>query len=111
MEQLDIFQINANNTFNSMLEKLDKYGIDEYYRNHYKGNCELLSVIEEGLKQLPCYYEYRTKMFELLKEHFKDRKDVELIYYEDYDYIRIYEPKSTGPLYCLEMLDREIFIS
>ena len=44
----------------------------------------------------------------MLVEHFKDREDVELIYFKEYDYIRIYEPTGTGPLYCLEMLNKEI---
>lgn len=38
MEQLSIFDIEKNNVFNSMLEQLDKYGIDEYFRKNYKGN-------------------------------------------------------------------------
>lgn len=109
MEQLSIFDIEKNNVFNSMLEQLDKYGIDEYFRKNYKGNHELLRVIQEGLEQLPNYCEYRTKMYEMLIEYFKDREDVEIIYYKDYDYIRVYDPTGSYPLYCLEMLDKSIF--
>lgn len=108
MGQLTIFDIYKNNSFSSILEQLKEYGIDEYYRKHYKGKYELLSSIRKGLEQLPNYYEYRNKMFELLKDHFKNREDVELIYYKEYDYIRIFEFKASYPLYCLEMINREI---
>lgn len=108
MEQLNIFDVSKDNLFASMLKQLEQYGIDEYYRNHYKGNGELLMTISKGLAQLPNYYEYRNKMYLMLMDHFKDRDDVDLIYYKEYDYIRIFEPKATYPLYCLEMLNRKI---
>lgn len=108
MEQISIFDIEKDNTYTSILEQLESYGIDEYYRKHFKGNHELLRTIEEELEKLPNYHEYREKMYKMLVEHFKDRDDVELIYFKEYDYIRIYEPTGTGPLYCLEMLNKEI---
>lgn len=108
MRQIDIFDIGKGNTYTNLLEQLESYGIDEYYRKYFKGKCELLRTIKEALEMLPHYYEYRTKMYEMLVEHFKDRNDVELVYYDNHDYIRIYTSIGTQPLFCLEMLDQEI---
>lgn len=97
------------NTFDNMISQLECYEIDEYYRKHFKGNCSLLREIEDNLIRLPKYYEYREKMFNLLTKYFQDREDIELIYIKEYDYIRVYEPKKTYPLYCLEMFNKENF--
>ena len=53
MEQISIFDIEKDNTYTSILEQLESYGIDEYYRKHFKGNHELLRTIEEELEKLP----------------------------------------------------------
>ena len=97
------------NIFNFYLEQLESYGIDKYYRKKFKGNNELLITISEELSKLPGYEEYRSKLYNLLSDYFKNCEEVEIIYYADREYIRVNETKRSYPLFCLEMINREIF--
>lgn len=105
--QVDIFEIISSTKFDEALSKLEKYGVDEYYRNHFKGKSELLMTISNTLSQIDNYEEYNEKLYEILKEYFKD--SIEIKVRKNADYIRIQSSKSRSdyPIYCLEMIKKE----
>lgn len=115
MYQIDIFDIEEEkeknekiDTFIKLLNQLESYGIDERYRNEHKGKQHTFRVISNDLCNMPKYKEYQKKLLKILQGYFKDNDEVDVIYYEDYDYIRMFEPNQSYPLYCLEMLNVNI---
>lgn len=107
--QISIFDVIQEDNYEKLYKELSEYGIDEYYDNHFKGKYELLSVISNELEQLTKYREYRDKLYKLLQNYFLDNEEIEIKYIKEYDYIRIYEPNSTYPVYCLSMINKENF--
>lgn len=107
--QVTIFDVMQEDNYEKLLKELSKYGIDEYYNNHFKGKQELLSIISNKLEQLPKYREYRDKLLKLLQDYFFNSDEVEIKYIEKYDYIRIYEPRTSYPVYCLAMINKKNF--
>ncbi len=106
--QMTIFDLINKSPFEEMLDKLNEYEIDEYYITHFKNKRELLSIISNELSELEDYSEYKKEMLSLLNNYYKNSKDVDVIYYEDYDYnyIRLNSSRtrSNYPVFCLEMI-------
>jgi len=106
---MSLFDFINKSKFEKMVDIISEYGIDKYYIDNFKGKYETLKVINDTLSELDKYQEYKNKMLILLTKYYKDSENIELIYYEDYDYIRLDSniTRSSYPIYCLEMIQKE----
>ena len=105
--QITIFDFINKLEFEKMLDKLSKYKIDDYYNKNFKGKQEILSIINNELSKLNNYSRYKKEMLDLLTEYYKDSKEIEVIFYKEYDCIRISSIKRSYPVFCLEMIQKE----
>lgn len=104
---MTIFDFINKTEFQKMLENLSKYKIDDYYNKNFKGKQEILSIINNELSKLNNYSRYKKEMLNLLIGYYKDSKDIEVIFYEEYNQIRINSIKCSYPVFCLEMVRKE----
>ena len=104
--QLTIFDVIQNDKFKELLETVKEYGIDKIYNEEFKDKCETLKTIHEMLEKQKNYKIYQKKILNLLTDYYKSNDDIEVIYYEDSDYIRINSnlSRSSYPVFCLEMI-------
>jgi hypothetical protein len=110
-KQLTIFDIMNETKFDTISNKLSKYGIDEYYKEHLKGNGMLIMTIYNALSNLDNYEEYINQLYEELKKYIpvinKDDDYGTVGMYLQNDSIRICEPSQWYSIFCLEMINKE----
>jgi hypothetical protein len=127
MKQLNIFEVEqeyeVTNKYKFIKDKLSKYSIDKVYEKEIKNNGYLLREIYERLSKQKDYKEYMEELVsELLKilplvEIDITKKENGIFKYDNGNYG--YKMKSyvkddlhyngmTGPLYCLDMLPKEL---
>lgn len=92
-------------------EHLLKFGIDDFYVNKVKPKQLTLSQINNELYNREKYFEYFNEFCELCKKYLNVTTYEERYYgiCIEYDYIRYFTEKRTGPAYCMSMIPSEVF--
>jgi len=112
-KQLNIFDIVNETRFDTILNKLSKYGIDKYYRENFQdGDNHLIREIFDKLTKLDNYFVYLDELYQELKKYipeiFEEQDDYKTVgMYKKSDCIRICEPKKWYSIGCLEMLNQD----
>ncbi|WP_050636159.1 hypothetical protein [Candidatus Stoquefichus sp. SB1] len=92
-------------------EHLSKFGIDDFYVNRVKPKQLTLGKIKNELCRQTRYIEYFNEFCELCKKY------LNLTTYEnnscgiciEYDYVRYFMDRKSGPAYCMSMLPDKVF--
>lgn len=117
IQQMSIFDYGSIK--NRLIEKYAEYGIDDLYIKSCKG-CPF-KTIHENLSKNKNYTVYLSEVYnELLKyisegdpyDDFYNRTGIPSIQLsKEHDCIFIYDIKSVGPIYCLEMIKNNLLES
>ena len=110
-----LFEIENQHIIDSIKNNLKEYDyIDKCYIENFGGKQAILWRIYDKLSKLPKYQEYIDKLYEELKKYFKELT-ITTFNFKVYgiekrsENITIYQPRSQGPAYCLEMIPKSFF--
>ena len=110
-----LFEIENQNIIDSIKNNLKEYDyIDKYYIDNFRSKQATFWNIYNKLSKLPKYQEYVDKLYEELKKYFKELT-ITIVNFKVYgiekrsENITIYQPGSSSPAYCLEMIPKSFF--
>ena len=116
--QLSIFNYNSDSIKNIILEKLSNYGIDQLYEKNFKEKNHTFIEIKNVLKTNKNYKAYLQELANELKKHLRLSENIYLEFFDKKedksfqlidDSIIIRTRRSIGPIFCVSMINNEIF--
>lgn len=113
MSQMTIYDVLEENIFDEIKEKTKKYDIDNIYISNFKSKDCLIKEIGEYLEKQSNYKEYINMLYNELKRYIPEINIDECLSKVGICWlnnsIRISQKRKCYSIWCLEMLDKEIF--
>lgn len=120
MKQIDIFDLLGTNTKKQIIESLRNFEIDNLYKENFEVGTYTFLEIYTYLSKNKKFNKYLESLSAELKKYIKESKDCYQDFYNKVsfntftkrnDCISIYniKDKSVGPIYCAEMLKKNLF--